>query len=240
MTFPPRGAAPPVLEPPDTPSRVWVLHDGKAGMASQALGLAEAVGIPYSEKCLDIGLPWAFLPPSLWFSPLKAARETGRRLTPPWPDLVIACGRNTVMPALAIRRANSGHTLAAQIQSPGSRSSKFDVLVVPQHDRLRGSRVIVTLGAVHRVTEARLARERTRFPRLAAMPRPIVSVLIGGSNRAYRLTRRRLGEIADSLANVLRAEGGSALVTASRRTDPEGLAMLRGRLEGFSAFVWDG
>jgi uncharacterized protein len=235
------GAALPVLQPPDNPSRtVWVLHDGKAGMASQALGLAEAVGFSYTEKRLDIRFPWACLPPGLWFSPLRAAREMGRRLTPPWPDLVIACGRNTVMPALAIRRANGGRTLAAQIQSPGTRSSEFDVLVVPEHDCRRGARVIVTLGAVHRVTEARLAAERLRFPTLAAMPRPIVSVLIGGSNRAYRLTRHRLGEIADRLGDMLRAEGGSALVTASRRTAPGGLAMLRGRLEGLSAFVWDG
>ena len=45
---------------------VWVLHDGKAGMASQALGLAEAVGFSYIEKRLDIRLPWAHLPAFFW------------------------------------------------------------------------------------------------------------------------------------------------------------------------------
>src|SRR5579863_3243109 len=85
---------------------VWVLHDGKAGMASQSLGLAEATGFPFVEKALDIRLPWALLPPLLWVAPLAAASERGIRLSPPWPDLVIACGRNTAMPALAIRRAS--------------------------------------------------------------------------------------------------------------------------------------
>ncbi len=79
-----------------------------------------------------------------------------------------------------------GHSLRRS-KDPGVGSSEFDLLVVPEHDRHpRCSRVVVTLGAVHRVTEARLAAERLRFPALAAMPRPIVSVLIGGSNRAYR------------------------------------------------------
>ncbi|MFZ2004321.1 MAG: hypothetical protein WAV02_04500, partial [Stellaceae bacterium] len=45
---------------------VWVLHDGKAGMASQALGLAEATGLPFIEKSLAVRAPWAYLPPLLW------------------------------------------------------------------------------------------------------------------------------------------------------------------------------
>src|SRR5207248_2535121 len=131
----------------------WVLHDGKAGMASQALGLAEATGFSFIERPLRIRFPWARLPPRLWFLPLAATELT---LSPPWPDLVIGCGRNTAMPALAIRRASGGRTLAAQIPDPGVGRSEFDLLVGPEHDRLRGPRVIVTRGAVHRVTGARL------------------------------------------------------------------------------------
>ena len=169
-------------------------------MASQALGLAEAAGFPFIEKRLDIRFPWTCLPPRLWFLPMAASRAAGATLSPPWPDLVIACGRNAAMPALAIRRASGGHTLAAQIQDPGVGHSEFDLLVVPEHDRLRGPRVIVTRGAVHRVTRARLAVEAGRFPALATLPRPILSVLIGGANKAYRLTLRRVGEIAEALA----------------------------------------
>jgi mitochondrial fission protein ELM1 len=226
--------------PNDLSPIAWVLHDGKAGMASQALGLAEATGFPFVEKRLGIRFPWICLPPQLWFSPFRAIRPTSAILQPPWPDLVIACGRNAAMPALAVRRVAGGHTVAAQIQNPGIGRTEFDLLVVPEHDRLRGPRVIVTQGAVHRVTPARLAVERKRFPALAEMPRPILSVLIGGTNRAYRLTLRRVGEIADALAGVLRSRGGSVLVTPSRRTGARGLALLRERLEGLPTAIWDG
>jgi mitochondrial fission protein ELM1 len=219
------------------PPVTWVLHDGKAGMASQALGLAEAAGFSFIENRLRIRFPWTCLPPGLWFLPLAATEPT---LSPPWPDLVIGCGRNTAMPALAIRRASGGRTLTAQIQDPGVGRSEFDLLVVPEHDRLRGPRVIVTRGAVHRVTRARLAAERGRFPALAALPRPILSVLIGGANKAYRLTLRRLGEIADAVAGVLRAQGGSALVTPSRRTGAAGTALLHARLENLPVVIWNG
>src|SRR6202521_2466576 len=159
--------------PGDNAPLVWVLHDGKAGMASQALGLAEAAGFSFAEKRLSVRRPWAWLPPQLWLTPLRAGSEAGVALRPPWPDLVIACGRNAAMPALAIRRASGGHTVAAQIQNPRIGRTEFDLMVVPEHDRLRGPRVMVTRGAIHRVTQARLAAERNRFPALAAMPRPI-------------------------------------------------------------------
>lgn len=226
--------------PSGKPPSVWVLHDGKPGMASQALGLAEATGFGFIERVLSIRRPWAWLPPLFWLAPLAAARESGLPLAPPWPDLVIGCGRNTVMPALAIRRASSGRTVAVQIQDPRVGRSEFDMLFVPEHDRLRGPRIVVTGGALHRVTGQRLAAERLRFPALEALPRPILGALVGGSNRAYRLDLTRLAQIAEMIAAVLRLSGGSAVVTASRRTGERGFMVLRERLGGLPGSIWDG
>jgi uncharacterized protein len=228
---------PPVMSPDPA---VWVLHDGKAGMASQAVGLAEAAGFSFIEKPLAVRFPWSRLPPHLWLWPFRAVRDAGSRLAPPWPDLVIACGRNAAAPALAIQRSSGGRSVTAQIQNPAISHDKFDLLVVPGHDRWRGPRTIVTLGAVHRVTPARLEAARCRFAPLAAMPRPVLSVLIGGGNKTYRLTLRRLGEIADALVRLQRRDGGSLLVTTSRRTGAAGLALLRQKLAHLPAAIWDG
>ena len=218
---------------------VWVLHDGKAGMASQALGLAEATGFACIEKSLTVRAPWAYLPPQLWLAPLAAVSDGGLPLRPPWPDVVIGCGRNTAAPALAIRRASGGRTIAAQIQDPRLGRDAFDLMVVPEHDRLRGPRVVTSKGALNRVTQEKLAAAARRFPELAALPRPILGVLIGGSNRAYRLGLDRLGQIADAVAASVKATGGSAVLTPSRRTGAEGVALLRERLAGLAATVWD-
>jgi hypothetical protein len=125
------------------------------------------------------------------------------------------------------------------VQDPGVGREVFDLMVVPEHDRLRGPRVITTKGALHRVTAEKLAAARLRFPELATLPRPIVGVLIGGSNRAYRLTLGRLAAIADAIAACLRATGGSVVLTPSRRTGEAGIALLRDRLEGLPAVIWD-
>lgn len=234
----PERAALPARE--TAPPLVWVLHDGKAGMASQAVGLAEATGLGFIEKPLTVRPPWRWLPPQLWLAPLAAVNDGDGRLQPPWPDLVIACGRNAAMPALAIKRAANGRVIAAQVQDPGIGRDEFDLMVVPEHDQWRGPNVIITKGALHRVTAEKLAAERRRFPELAGLPRPVLAVLIGGSNRAYRLTEARLGEIADAIATSLRATGGSIVLTPSRRTGEAGIALLRERLAGLPARIWDG
>ena len=79
-------------------------------------GLASALGVEPVVKRLSPGFPWSKLPPQLWFNPLRAAYPDGSQLQPPWPNLVIAAGRQTVAPALAIKRASAGQTFLVQVQ----------------------------------------------------------------------------------------------------------------------------
>lgn len=219
---------------------VWVLHDGKIGMANQVTGLAEAVGFPVIEKRLAVRGPWRHLAPQLWLRPLAALGTEGDRLAPPWPDLLIGCGRLVAAPARAVRQASAGRSFWVQIQDPHFARRDIDLMVVPAHDGARGENVFRTLGAVHRVTPARLAEGAERFaPLLGALPRPLVAVLLGGDNRVYRLAGERFGAFVDQLAGLARAGFGLA-ITPSRRTGPEAEQLLRQRLAGLPAFIWDG
>jgi uncharacterized protein len=219
---------------------IWAVHDGKPGMASQVLGLAEALRLPIAEKRLDVRAPWRHLTPHLWVRPLAALGPAGDLLTPPWPQLLIACGRNSLAPALAVKRASGGRTLWVQVQDPHFARGQIDVMVVPLHDPYEGPNVFRTLGAVHRVTAGKLTLETRRFAHLTAtLPRPLVAVLLGGANRAYRNTGERLAQFAGELAALSDAGYGLA-VTPSRRTDPAVVARLRASLAGRPAFIWDG
>ncbi|HTH96238.1 MAG TPA: mitochondrial fission ELM1 family protein [Stellaceae bacterium] len=221
---------------------VWILHDGKVGLRNQAMGVAEAVGLPFEEKRLVIRYPWKLLPPALNFCALHAPGPKGDLLQPPWPRLVIAAGGRGSAPMLAVRKAAGGRGLcvAVQVQNPHLPPGRFDLMVVPAHDRVAGDNVIVTQGAVHRVTRAVLDKAAVLWaPRLAALPHPRIAVLIGGDNGHYRLDPSRMAEIAADLARLARA-GHGLMVTPSRRTGPENEAILRRHLEGLPAVVWDG
>jgi len=219
---------------------VWLLYDGKVGLRSQVVGVAEAVGLPFEEKKLSIRYPWKGLPPLLWWNATAAASRSGDRLGPPWPRLVIAAGGRAAAPALAIRRKNQGRTVVVQIQDPKIPPARFDLMIVSDHDKVRGPNVMVSLGAVHPVTPAKLAAGAAAWgPRLAHLPRPRIAVVIGGDNGVYRLTPQITTAIADQLATLI--EGGAGLmITTSRRTGAEAEAILRTKLSGPNVEIWSG
>lgn len=216
---------------------VWTLHDGKIGMANQVTGLAEALGWPIVEKRLAVRAPWSSLAPALWFLPQFAVDP---KLTPPWPDIVIGCGRNSIVPAQMVKRANGGRTFWVQVQDPRYARNEVDLIVAPQHDPASGPNVLQTIGAVHRVTTEKLAAAAPQFaPLFATLPRPLAAVLIGGDNNVYKMTGPRFAALCDQLANLARSGVGLA-ITPSRRTGATQRAMLQERLGGLPAFIWDG
>ncbi|MGH6994070.1 MAG: mitochondrial fission ELM1 family protein [Stellaceae bacterium] len=224
------------------PATIWAVHDGKIGMANQTLGLAEAVAPALQaavvEKSLVLRAPWRWLPPHAWLAPLAALDPRGDRLAPPWPDMLISCGRLVAAPARAAKHASGGRIFWIQVQDPGFASGDADLIVMPRHDGEGGDNAFVTLGAVHRVTPTRLADGARRFrPSLAHLKRPLIAVLLGGDNRVYRLTPARLSTLIGQL-KALAKQGYGLAVTTSRRSGSGVATQLRQALP--EAFIWSG
>jgi mitochondrial fission protein ELM1 len=214
----------------------WIVTDGKQGMESQCLGLARALDVSVEMKRVEIRAPWRWLPPSLWWNALAAPRE---RLRPPWPELLIATGRRTVALSIAIRREGGAFTI--QLQDPTVSPALFDVVVAPEHDGLQGANVIATKGALHGVTPEVLALAAENFrARLEPLARPLVAVLLGGSNALYRLDREAMIRLGALLRRAAREDGASFAVTPSRRTGEANVAALRETLADVPCEVWDG
>jgi mitochondrial fission protein ELM1 len=218
----------------------WVVTEGHAGLGNQALGMAEALGLAPTAKTVAARQPWRSLPPRFWVGRVGFRALAGDPLAPPWPDVLVSCGGQAALAAYLVRRAGSGHTFTIHIQKPALPARAFDALVVPRHDGWTGPNVIVTEGAVHRVTRAALAEAGARFAsRYARLPHPRVAVLIGGSNNRYRLTAARMRTLAAQLAALAR-NGAGLMVTPSRRTEPEAARVLAEALAGLPADIWDG
>ena len=82
----------------------WVVTpEGLVGCRNQAVGLAEALGLKHV-------VPEVRKPSSLWQWLLPRNQD----LHPPWPDVLISCGRRSVPVSLAIRKASKGRTFTVQ------------------------------------------------------------------------------------------------------------------------------
>ncbi|HXJ02483.1 MAG TPA: mitochondrial fission ELM1 family protein [Micropepsaceae bacterium] len=223
------------------PLSCWVVTDGKAGMESQCVGLAEALGLTPVVKRVRLREPWRHLTPYVRIGGRAQFARGSDALAPPWPDLLIATGRHSVAGALLVKKLSGGCTKTVQLQNPVISASHFDLVVVPRHDRLEGANILSTRGALHRVTPVLLLEGAERLaPKVAHLKRPYIGVLIGGANASYRLGPAEMTILGGLLAAAARAVTGSLLVTPSRRTGAENIGILKAALAHTPHDIWDG
>ena len=222
---------------------IWVVSDGRAGIENQALGLAEAVERLTPAEIAVKHIRWRPLfdrLPSAFKTPAMLA-PTSDPLTAPWPDLWIATGRATLPLSTRVKAWSQGRTFVVQTQDPRWSNTSYDMIVAPAHDGLSGDNVFEITGSPHRITPARIAQAAPAFAdRIAPLPHPRVAVLIGGISKAFDLTEAHAADLADQIADAVRASGGSLMLTFSRRTPEAARAVMTARLSDLPGWIWDG
>ncbi len=219
----------------------WVLTLGVPGMDNQSLGLAAAMGLQPVQKRIVPTAPWKYLLPQFWLSPLRFLGAGSDTLAPPWPDVLIGTGRLTVAVALAIRRASGGKVFNIHIQNPYTAYDEFDVIVTPRHDMFEHPNGIQSIGGMHTLTQQRIAAAGEQWaPTFAHLPRPLVGVTVGGSNKCYKVTPEIGRQLGEQLARLSAETGAGILLTPSRRTGAAVEAELRRALANTPAYIWDG
>jgi uncharacterized protein len=211
----------------------WVLTNGMAGFETQVLGVAEAMGLAPEIKRVAPPVPWRWAAP---WGPAAQAEE----IAPPWPDLLIVSGRQSIPYARHIRARSGGKTFVAVLQDPRLSPTQFDFVWAPKHDRLAGPNVLSTLLSPHRLTSERLAAEAKKImSAIAHLPRPRIAVLLGGSNSVYRLDETAARHIGHLLARAADQSRGGLMITPSRRTGPRALQIIRDCVRDKSHVIWD-
>jgi mitochondrial fission protein ELM1 len=206
-----------------------------AGLRAQALGLVEAADLSADLRALKFRKPWSYLSPGLWPDPLRAVGPEAS--ASPLPPLVVGCGGAGARVAAALRRPG---VAVVAVQNPRMDLQKFDLVVAARHDGIVGPNVIVTRTALHRASPARLAAAASLWaPAFADLPRPLVAVLLGGSNGRYRFGPAEARALAAQLAAVMEA-GAGLMLTPSRRTGLVEQRILRDALAPRGAWIWDG
>jgi hypothetical protein len=230
---------------PAEPLQVWAVTDGRAGIENQAVGLAEAIGrrtpVRLTTKRVHLRTPWSWLPPGFVPFPRHALSIGADPIEPPWPDILIGCGRASIPFSMGVRDWSAGRAFVVQLQDPRVNPREFDVVAPPIHDGLEGANVLPIVGACHRVTPERLDEELLNFtPALDDLPGPRFAVLIGGKSKRQDISAARARTIADALVAVQRETGGTLMVTLSRRTGEAARLQLRTWLAPHSAVFYEG
>ncbi len=217
------------------PLTAWALTTGEDGMRTQARGLACAVADRVVEKRAPPSRPFD------WLWGRVAARLVGD-LAPPWPDILITCGRRSVPYAAAIKRASLGRTFTVHVQDPRACRDQFDLIVAMDHDALaEGPRVMKIATALHDITPGSLQEAaRVWRDRLGSLGRPLAGVAVGGDLRGRPFTLADGERLIAGLKRLRHQTGTRLAITPSRRTPPEVRALLTEAFRGDpGVYVWN-
>ncbi len=215
------------------------ISDGCAGNVRQAEALAGLLAgdAGFDSLTLEPRAPWRWAAPRRWPGAGRGYGEAFASLLAAPPTLAVGCGRQA---ALATRLLRERGAKSVQILDPRLDPSHWDLVVVPDHDPLRGSNVIPMLGSLHPVDDDWLAKAREEYAHYADLPSPRTALLLGGSSAHARFNRMTFEVMAAKLEAVLARDGGSVLITTSRRTDPKLIRALAHRYDDTPGVVWRG
>lgn len=199
----------------------WLVFDAeKKGSENQCRGLAEALGV---KEIIAKPLPKAsilrFIPRPLWFLFLRFNKGLLRSLEEgSVPSLVISSGtRGSVVGAFLKKKGNK--TFLVNILNPRLYHGLFDIIVAPEHDRLKCPNLLEISGSLHRITPERLSQEAESFKsKHKNIKGPFITVLLGGPSKSFALEKGHFITLGRQLAHLHRTRQVHFLVSFSRRT----------------------
>jgi hypothetical protein len=148
----------------------------------------------------------------------------------PWPDLIITSGRRMSAVALWIQEQTQGRTEQGQakpgqakivlIGLPKGATERFSLAVVSeQYRQSKQANMMRIKYPLQRIDEAALATEAEKWrDTFAPLKRPLIAVMVGGSTGTVPFTTGIATKMAVALTELNRREGGTLVVTTSRRT----------------------
>ncbi|MDA9698769.1 mitochondrial fission ELM1 family protein [Candidatus Pelagibacter sp.] len=190
-----------------------LLTEGMHGMISQVEGLAKSLNIEFIHEKIELNSFWKLIPPK--FTPSQSF--TFKNDIKKNFDIVISCGRKSVIPSIYLKKKYKDKIMNIHIQDPKVSLNNFDYVVVPQHDSLNGNNVITSIGAIHYLKQDELDQNEN-YLKNKINKEKIISLIIGGPNKYYNYNDKSIGEIFAKIQKNFIDNGYQLIVIPSMRT----------------------
>ena len=192
-----------------------LLTEGMHGMISQAEGLAKALNINFTHRKVELKSFWNFIPPSL----TPRSNISFKEFEIPDFDLIISCGRKSVIPSIYLKQNSRKQIYNIHIQDPKINFKLFDFIIAPEHDEISGSNVISTKGAIHYLNKSEIVSNSEYLKSLIKTgKRKIISLILGGPTKYYEYSKENIEKIFNKLSNLIQKEDFQLVVIPSIRT----------------------
>ena len=201
--------------------KALLLTQGMHGMVSQVEGLAKALGLSYKHQKIELKSFWNLIPPKI--SPISENLVKNKFVCD--CKVIISCGRKSVIPSIALKKRLGSQIFNIHIQDPKVSFEHFDLIVSPEHDRLKGENIINTTGAIHYLTKKEI-NDNSKYLGIEKNKRKeLVAFIIGGPNKYYNYSEKQIHELFNKVKTLFTPDKFKIIVIPSYRT-PENILKI--------------
>ena len=204
-----------------------LLTEGMHGMISQVEGLAKALDIDYIHQKVELNKFTKFLPPKI--TPVSNLFFKNFKI--PEFDLIISCGRKSVIPSIYLKKNSKKKIINIHIQDPKVSLKNFDYIIVPEHDGIKGNNVITSKGAIHYLTSDEIKKNSNYLTEMLNKDKEYLLLILGGPNKYYDYNEKNLLDIFKKIQKLILKNSLQAIIIPSMRT-PQNIIDLAHRFFG--------
>lgn len=225
---------------------IWILLDNRIGSRHQAEGVADCLDkskfeIIFKEiKYTSL----AALPNFLRGKTLLGiAKDSKQNLTSPFPDIVLSASRRCVPIARWIKKQNRATKLIQLLHIGRTGVKDFTAIFAPEHDnsKYKAPNIHYTIGSPHFITQEKLNSAVIEWKdKFSSLPHPITALIIGGSIKKHPFTAENAEALALQVKKIKEKDGGSLLITTSRRTGEKAEKLIMQQLQTIPnySYLW--
>ena len=199
----------------------WIISDGTAGMEKQSIALA--ILLKKNYEIIKINPPYLLkLIPILGkfcFSGISQKLINNKKI----PNYVITCGKRMAGLSILLKSTLKDKIKTIHIQNPKLPSNFFDLVIIPEHDKVKGLNIIQTKGALSFFSYSQLKND---YGYLKKNNTNIVLLMVGGKNKRYTPQSIDYLNLSLKVIEAIKKINAKLLVSVSRRTSKKAMRIL--------------
>ena len=206
-------------------NETWILSDSTKGMENQSIALAKLLNFKF--KLIH------YKPPYL----LKKFPLLGKIYTPFFlrqtllndllPSIIITTGRRMAGTSIALKSILKNNVKTIHIQNPKLSLNNFDLLLIPEHDNIKGRNVIQTKGALSFFDEKDIKKYNKQDFNKIKTKQNTVLLMVGGNSKRQKPYNSEYFDLSCKVIDGVKNLDGQLIVTVSRRTPRKAIKILQ-------------
>ena len=143
------------------------------------------------------------------------------------PSIIITTGRRMAGTSIALKSILKNNVKTIHIQNPKLSPNNFDLLLIPEHDKIRGKNIIQTKGALCFFEEKDMKKFKEPNLNKIKTKKSTVLLMVGGNSKKQKPNNSEYFELSTKVIQGIKNLDAQLIVSFSRRTPNKAIKILQ-------------